>query len=98
MSVNAGPTDGYASRRPARLLSLMVQNALNKKVKGTTLLSGESAAHEELVRCDGCSQPVAVPYAGAVTCLNCRHETHWLSRYDHARRKTSVPIESVVVK
>ena len=76
----------------------MIEGAQNKKLKGTTLLSGERPSHEELVRCNGCSQPVAVPYAGQVTCPHCRHETHWLSRYDHARRKSSVPIADVVVK
>lgn len=68
----------------------------NKMAGGTTLLEGERGTAEEHVYCR-CGQMVAVPYAGAVTCPNCRHETHWLSRFDTARRKSAIAIETVVV-
>lgn len=75
----------------------MVQSSLNKMAPGgTTLLEGERPTSEEHVYCR-CGQMVAVPYGGAVTCPHCRHETHWLSRFDTARRKSAIAIETVVV-
>jgi ribosomal protein S27E len=95
VSTKAGPVDVISLSPAGPAFSIMQPDTQLNKMAGKrpTELTGERSAAEELVRCS-CGTLVAVPYAGAVTCPNCRHETRWLSRYDHSKRR-SQPIEPV---